>query len=560
LEATAATASVLADERARQAMELLLPLLQSADLNQSQVQATGAASFRAALALEDDEAIRSLFGVLESRAPRAPISESELLQVARTFSRAGDLEYARRAWNAVLNLRFLAEVGAGEQLVDLGMPAEGLRLVHDLTTAYPDIPSVTESVFNLPQMLVRQAEAQPDNPEGRFTGRRFRRTADRWLSEYLIRYGDEERASQAALQQMHIASELEEWGRLITLGPAFRRMYDDSNLADSFDFMTAYGHQREGDYASARRLYERIAEEMYGTQWSSDRDRARLALAQIAHAEGDLGAAIESYRAAGNGFPDARAALTVLESAELRVPAVVDAATGRGLTIPIRVRAVDSVEVWAYAVDLERLFLRENQVRAVENILLSGIPPIVEESFDLPMNFGALAEHEISLPLREAGAYLVLVRSETTLASTLAIVSDLQLDIVEDPRANALHIGVTDRNGQPLEGATVRVAYPGGTPMTAETDLRGLVAHNGFNATAHVLARAGEQYAVYRGGEDSGFDAPSQINTGWGHAPAPASLMEGQQMRMQEVQESNIIEYEQNVFRNRRSISNFDLE
>ncbi len=91
-------------------------------------------------------------------------------------------------------------------------------------------------------------------------------------------------------------------------------------------------------------------------------------------------------------------------------------------------------------------------------------------------------------------------------------------------------------------------------------DRRGLVAHSGVNASAHVLARVGEQCTVYRGGEDSGLDALGQIHTGWGYNLAPGSLSEGQQMRMQEIQEANIIEYEQEVFRNRRSINDFDLE
>ncbi len=99
------------------------------------------------------------------------------MQVAQTSSRAGDLEYARRAWNAVLNRRFLGEVGAGWHLVDPELPAEGLHLVHNLTTSYPDITSATRSTSNLPQVLVRQAEMQPDTPGGRYTGRRLRRIA-----------------------------------------------------------------------------------------------------------------------------------------------------------------------------------------------------------------------------------------------------------------------------------------------------------------------------------------------------------------------------------------------
>jgi tetratricopeptide (TPR) repeat protein len=542
------------------ALEILTPLLLDAELPLSRVQEAGTAAFRAAIALGDDAALRQLFGILESRAPRADVTEDELVAVVRAFVRDGDYDYAMRAWQALLSLRFLAEVGAGERLIDVGLVGDGLAMVHELSRSYPDIPAVVGSMFNLPQLLQQQAESQPDTPEGRFDARRFRRTADRWLGEYVVRYGTSDDADEAAFMQLDVQRELEQWERMVRSATGFAARFPESELLDSYVFMAAYGQQRLGNFEAARTLYTRIAEERFNGAFSSDRDRARLALGQIAHAEGNLTRAIELYREVRDQFPDAQAALAVLESAEIRVPDVVEGAPGSNLRLPLRVRGVESVRIWAYAVDLERLFLREKQIRAVEAISLAGIDPVIELEQALPLNYGTLADQHVDLELPGVGAYLVMVRSDTALASTLAIVTDLQIDIVEDPSARTLHVSVADAAGAPIDDALVRVARRGAATTESErSDLRGLVHLNGYGSDAHVLARVGDSYAVYRGGEVDTFAMPSQIYTGWRIAVGDG-LLEGQSGRAQFINEANVMEYEESVLRNRRSVSNFDLE
>lgn len=542
------------------ALEILTPLLLDAELPLSRVQEAGTAAFRAAIALGDDAALRQLFGILESRAPRADVTEDELVAVVRAFVADGDYDYAMRAWQALLSLRFLAEVGAGERLIDVGLVGDGLAMVHELSRSYPDIPAVVGSMFNLPQLLQQQAEGQPDTPEGRFDARRFRRTADRWLGEYVVRYGNSDDADEAAFMQLDVQRELEQWERMVRSATAFAARFPESELLDSYVFMAAYGQQRLGNFDAARTLYTRVAEERFNGAFSSDRDRARLALGQIAHAEGNLTRAIELYREVRDQFPDAQAALAVLESAEIRVPDVVEGAPGTTLRLPLRVRGVESVRIWAYAVDLERLFLREKQIRAVEAISLAGIDPVIELEQALPLNYGTLADQHVDLELPGVGAYLVMVRSDTALASTLAIVTDLQIDIVEDPSARTLHVSVADAAGAPIDDALVRVARRGAATTESErSDLRGLVHLDGYGSDAHVLARVGDSYAVYRGGEVDTFAMPSQIYTGWRIAVGDG-LLEGQAGRAQFINEANVMEYEENVLRNRRSVSNFDLE
>jgi hypothetical protein len=237
----------------------------------------------------------------------------------------------------------------------------------------------------------------------------------------------------------------------------------------------------------------------------------------------------------------------------------VDSQPGERLSVPVRVRGVDQVHVWVYPVDLERLFVREQQVRAVEDISLAGIAPVLETEVDLPLNYGTLAEHSIELDLTNPGAYLILLRSQTVRASSLAIISDLQLDVIEDASGAVLHVSVSNREGAPQEGAEVYAAYPwSGAVVDDTTDLRGMVHLLSFNGSAHVLGRVGESYAVYRGGEIDAFANPSVLYTGW-VAGLPDELMRGQAERAAEINDENVFNYRQDVLDNRRSTSNFEL-
>ena len=543
----------------RGSLDLLRPILRTAELTTEQVAEVGEAAFRAAVLLEDGDAIRDLFSLLETRAPRAEIREAELTAVVRMFVEDGDVEYAMRAWTALLNLRFLAEVGAGERMVATGLISDGIRLVHEMTRVYPDIPSVSETVFNLPQMFLTQAERQPGTPDGRFRAQRFRATANLWLGEYLARYGSEDRAAEAALMHLDIAKQLEDWDRLARLGRQYEDRFDASPLVDSFVFMSAYGQQRLGQYDQARALYERVVDELFHGAWSQDRDRARLALARIDHAEGDLEQAVERYRLVRDLFPDAQAALAIIENPELRLPEIVQAPPTGRVELPLRVRGVDEVSVWAYRVDLERLFVREGQIQAIGDVSLAGIEPAIELQTDLPVNYGSLAEHEIALDLPETGAYLVLARSESARASSLVIVSQLQMDIVQDRSNGSLRVAVTDRDGAPSEGAVVRAAGSGRTEKEA-TDLRGVALLSGYDHNAHVVARVGDSYAVYRGVTVDRFAAPTDVHTGVAYVDFDDGLIDGASMRAQELRLDNAAMYEQNVWGNRRSTSNFELE
>jgi len=543
----------------QESITLLLPLLRSAELSTNEVISAGGSAFRAAVALEDDELIRDLFAMLEARAPRVEISEAELAAVVDSFIEDGDVEYGLRAWTALLNLRFLREVGAGERMLASGLISDGIRLVHNLTRAYPDIPAVTDSVFNLPQMFLSQADQQADTPEGRFRARRYRATANRWLGEYMARYGNEGRAAQAALLHLNIARDLEAWDRLVHQGLRYELRFGSSEFTDSFVFLAAFGLQSLGEFDEARELYTRLVNEEFDGQISQERERAQLALARLDHAEGRLEEAIEGYRAVSAQFPDAASALALLESPELRAPQIVEGRPEQDIVLPIRVRGINEISVWAYPVDLEQMFLRERQIQASDNVALAGIEPALHTEYELPLNYGSLAEHSVSLDLPEQGAYLVLVSSETARTSSLVVVSELQIDLVEDPATSVLRVSVTDQQGVPQEDATVRVAS-NGSLSSEQTDLRG-IAHIYGSRTTHVVARVGDSFAVYRGAEVDTYAMPSQVYSGAVVGGRfDDALFGNTNQRVQGLIEDNGMSYQNNVWGNRRSVSNFELE
>ena len=68
--------------------------------------------------------------------------------------------------------------------------------------------------------------------------------------------------------------------------------------------------------------------------------------------------------------------------------------------------------------------------------------------------------------------------------------------------------------------------------------------NNGSNYFAHEIA------------DYDGYDSPEEVAV----CAEPGDLLRGQQGRMREMQQDNIQDYESNVFRNRRSMSNFVFE
>src|SRR5690606_15882096 len=107
-----------------------------------------------------------------------------------------------------------------------------------------------------------------------------------------------------------------------------------------------------------------------------------------------------------------------------------------GPTVPLESRNIKEAAVTVYPVDLMRLYLTRRTLDGIAGIDLAGITPLVETT--VPLGDGSDIEGRetpILLPLESEGAYLVMVRGDDRYASGIALVSPLELDVLEEADA-----------------------------------------------------------------------------------------------------------------------------
>ena len=143
------------------------------------------------------------------------------------------------------------------------------------------------------------------------------------------------------------------------------------------------------------------------------------------------------------------------------------------------------------------------------DVQLFGIAPIHRKSIDL-RKLAAFRDHEVELrlPMKDAGAYLVLVRAKELKTSGLLLRTDLEIEAQERTAESRLRVNVK-REGVFLPQAQVKVVGSrDGRIRSGETDLRGVYVADDLRGQATVLVKDGESYAFYRSRSQFGGSPP----------------------------------------------------
>ncbi|MDA1266928.1 MAG: hypothetical protein O2816_17745, partial [Planctomycetota bacterium] len=221
-----------------------------------------------------------------------------------------------------------------------------------------------------------------------------------------------------------------------------------------------------------------------------------------AHARQDADTAEEYYDRVDHLYSDAKEALTGFRHRALVLEEVTTARPGEAVSLDLDVQNLGEVELLVYGVDLMTLYLREKDLSQITSVNLAGIAPTLQATIDLT---GArdLREREAKaeLSLTKPGAYLVIARSGGLHASGLILVTDLELEVAEDPVSGRVRVQALDRgDGHYPRDVDVRVVGTGGGRfVNGETDPRGLFVADGVSGSATVVARQGDHYAFHRG-------------------------------------------------------------
>ncbi len=496
------------DERWADCAPTYEALLQRGALRNDRSKVVGADLLEATVALGDPAGTLRAFEMLKERDPAYQVPFDQIVAVAKAYEQAGEHRQALRVYRGTLAARFLTEARLGKTLEQRDLVLPSLRFMYDLSVAYPDLGPVQNSLFHLPQIVADRAEQAETDPAIKARGysrETLLATSADWMLEFAARYPESPLAEEAGFQLAGTHLELERYDDAISVCRTLARRFPEGSYLDGFLYMEGYAHRARGDMGTSLRLLGRVADGSFhapgggAPRASEQQPLARYAIAQIHDAAGRPEQALEYYRLVSGRYRDAAEAVAQMEQVVLATDDVHTVPTSQAPALDVRSRNLDDADLLLYQVDLMRLLLREKNLASVAGIRLAGIEPIHRATVALRGGRLREATTPVSLPLKEPGAYLVVLKGEQAGLSSMVLYSDLDLVVQEDRTARRARVTVTTPDGAPVEDAHVKVIGSDHGIVSGDTDLRGVFAADGVNGAPTVIVRKDEHYALFRG-------------------------------------------------------------
>lgn len=473
----------------------------------------------------DAKAMIGAFELLTERHPRLVIPFEKLLQVGAAYRRLQEFERAATIFRAALDGAFLADSSLSAALEDAGDTSGSVAFQERLWQQYPDSRDVMDSLSGLAQSLTAKAPQAEQLPVRRGQPKLEKnallaRSRD-LLQRYITVYPADEQADDAAFSLVNVFFLLKDYPGMVSAATAGAERHATSPFADSFKYMAALGWFWQGAFDKALAAAAPVA-----NGESKDRDYARYVTAQIHDAQGQPAQAIESYQKVKDLYSDAAEAIAWYEEKRVSLPEVTIFKPGDEVKLTLDYRNIKEGAVQLYKVDLMKLYLREKSLSNITRVDLAGIVPQAGEAFALGEGKDYVGKQKVlTLPLKEEGAYLAIVRGDNLFTSGLVLISPLKLEVKEN-REGSVRVIVTDAaNGKALADAEVKAlgsASP--TVQSGTTDPRGVYEAGDVMGLATVLVKHGDnRYAFHRGKVALGPDDTQTIQgaAGFGAAAQP---------------------------------------
>jgi hypothetical protein len=482
------------------------------------------------------------FEVLKEKAPELVIPFDKILVIGRAYRDINEHERAYLVWRAIAEASYLEDAQVGEVLRQRGKVLEGVAYLLDLWREYPDSASIQSDLFALSQLLASLAGKATDDAalrhalaDAELARTDLLRQAIRLTGMFLALEPKNPLADEASLALVGNYLELEDFETVVALSARFARLFPKSTFLDSFQYSEALGRFHLGQYDRAIQVAEAISKATYLDPSGAERPspnkwQALYILGQIYDARRQPAKALGFYDQVAERFTDAASAIKALRRQDLTLPEtsvvrpaaappVASAPPARGLravppvktpALTLTYRNIAEADVKVYPVDLMRLYLTRRNLDEIAGIDLAGITPLHEATIKLGKDF-AEKTRALELPLEKEGAYLVMVRGDNLYASGIALVSPLELEVLEEAESGRVRVTVRDARSKDFV-PKVQVKVIGSENQTffnGESDLRGVFVAEGVVGEVTAVARKGtNQYAFYRGKQHVGQPAP----------------------------------------------------
>jgi len=472
----------------------------------------------------DARAMIGAFELLTERHPRLVIPFEKLLRVGAAYRRINEFERAATIFRAALDGAFLQDSSLSAALEDAGDFIGSVDFQEQLWREFPDSKDVIASLSGLAQSLSTKAPDAEKLPVRRGKTKLEKnalltRSRD-LLTRYITLYPADEQADDAAFSLVNVFFSLKDYPGMVAAATANAERHAAGTFSDSFKYMAALGWFWQGQFDKALAAAAPVA-----NGESKDRDYARYVTAQVHHAQGQPALAIEWYQKVKTVYEDAAEAIAWFEEKKVSLPEVSIFKPGEPVKLTLDYRNLKEGAVQLYKVDLMKLYLREKSLSNITKINLAGIAPQASESFALGEGKDYdLKKKELTLPVKDEGAYLAIVRGDNLFTSGLILISPLKLEVKED-LGGSVRVNVTDAgSGKALADAEVKALGSANQDVqSGTTDPRGVFEAGSISGEATVIVKQGEnRYAFHRGTVAIGFDPP-QVPQTFGNDPAQAA-------------------------------------
>ncbi|MDF1836249.1 MAG: MG2 domain-containing protein [Planctomycetota bacterium] len=512
-ESLALGRALFQDEKYAEARSYLLPLLDEFEnkLRPQSLKDVARLLLFASVDGGDPSEIVRYFEIVKQREPDLFVPIEKVLQIGAAYAELGEHERAMLIFRATLNESF------GKDLQIVGLLDQqnhwlmATRLLDQLIGEYPNLPLVVETDLTLADRVLRAAPSAHDRKDLRNAG------ADRAaltgmgiqrLRRFLALNPGSPLSADAALNLVSAYFDLEDHKASASLCSEMAPLHEEPVYQDAFRYSGAVSSWYLGQDDSALVELEEISNAKYtqangSTMISPNRSLAKYIMAQIYHARKDVEPATRFYREVEEIYPDAALALGSMLDQELDFEEeVLRVHPGETVQFTLTHRNVEQAEMLVYPVDLMTLYLREKDLSRVTQVNLAGVSPKYRGALDLPSGASLRSQElQTTLPLTEPGAYLVILRGGSLHASSLVLISDIELDVDEFTNGQVRVQVSSHKDDAFLKDVDVRVlGSDDGEFSIGKTDLRGLFSADSVRGKATIIARMGHNhYAFHRG-------------------------------------------------------------
>ncbi|MBI4575085.1 MAG: tetratricopeptide repeat protein [Planctomycetes bacterium] len=435
--------------------------------------------FEAAAALGRGEEAILWLEALKEADPAAEIPPDRARLAAGAYEAAGEPLAAADLYRALLDEAYLQEALLPGELEALGRTEEARAWNERLLSAAAGTTLNRRMIAALAQ---RQGQA----------GGAHRALALGTYRRYLAHFpqADDHDAVAFALAGLYLA--LDSPPDAERVAAATLGLHPESRLVRELRLLRAVALYAQRRFDAAREVAEALAGE--------GEKAARLLVAQLLHAQGRNAEALEAYREVAALFPDARRAAAFLEQSGIAVPELTVVRSGEPAGVDLDYLGVGELDLRLYRVDLVQLYLRAQGDVDLGRIEVAGFRPALSQHLALARPSGtARLRQRVPLELGEPGAYYLTARAGSFGASGLVLVSDLALELQEEPGHLRVYVSDARLDGAAPNASVAFIRRASPVRIDVErTDLRGVAEVAGAAGQVTVVAERDGHVAFAR--------------------------------------------------------------